>query len=220
MNALLDVRGLTVELPTERGWVRPVNDVAFKLAPGETLGIVGESGSGKTMLALALLGLTPSRRAATGGGLALPAQWHAVCPAHTPHGSYRLRARRSSRDPRPRNRDDLSGADDCAQSRAARRRTNRRSHSRARAEGRRRRPLSSRRCRARTRHGPRARIARPPVSASAFRRPAPTRHDRHGPRGRAAHSHRRRTDHGARRHRAEANPRTCSRNCSAISASP
>ena len=59
MNALLDVRGLTVELPTERGWIRPVNDVTFTLAPGETLGIVGESGSGKTMLVLALMGLTP-----------------------------------------------------------------------------------------------------------------------------------------------------------------
>jgi peptide/nickel transport system ATP-binding protein len=59
VNALLDVRGLTVELPTERGWIRPVNDVAFTLDAGETLGIVGESGSGKTMLVLALMGLTP-----------------------------------------------------------------------------------------------------------------------------------------------------------------
>ncbi len=55
----LDVRGLTVELPTETGWVRPVNDVSFSLAEGETLGIVGESGSGKTMLSLALMGLEP-----------------------------------------------------------------------------------------------------------------------------------------------------------------
>ncbi|MFZ0634433.1 MAG: ATP-binding cassette domain-containing protein, partial [Candidatus Acidiferrales bacterium] len=59
MSALLEVRGLTVELPSERGWVRPVNDVSFTLADGETLGIVGESGSGKTMLALALMGLEP-----------------------------------------------------------------------------------------------------------------------------------------------------------------
>ncbi len=66
MNALLDVRGLTVELPTERGWIRPVNDVTFTLAPGETLGIVGESGSGKTMLVLALMGLTPPGRAQRG----------------------------------------------------------------------------------------------------------------------------------------------------------
>src|SRR4029077_14743013 len=55
----LDVRGLTVELPTEAGWIRPVNDVSFSLAEGETLGIVGESGAGKTMLSLALMGLYP-----------------------------------------------------------------------------------------------------------------------------------------------------------------
>jgi peptide/nickel transport system ATP-binding protein len=55
----LDVRNLTVELPTRTGWVRPVNDVSFTLGEGEALGIVGESGSGKTMLALALMGLLP-----------------------------------------------------------------------------------------------------------------------------------------------------------------
>ena len=59
MAASLDVRGLTVELPTQSGWIRPVNDVSFTLARGETLGIVGESGSGKTMLSLALMGLEP-----------------------------------------------------------------------------------------------------------------------------------------------------------------
>jgi len=53
------VRGLTVELPTRAGWIKPVNDVSFELDEGETLGIVGESGSGKTMLALALMGLEP-----------------------------------------------------------------------------------------------------------------------------------------------------------------
>jgi oligopeptide/dipeptide ABC transporter ATP-binding protein len=59
MATTLDVRGLTVELPTQVGWIRPVNDVSFALGAGETLGIVGESGSGKTMLALALMGLEP-----------------------------------------------------------------------------------------------------------------------------------------------------------------
>jgi peptide/nickel transport system ATP-binding protein len=59
MNPVLDVRGLTVELPARAGWVRPVNDVTFALAEGETLGIVGESGSGKTILSLALMGLEP-----------------------------------------------------------------------------------------------------------------------------------------------------------------
>jgi oligopeptide/dipeptide ABC transporter ATP-binding protein len=59
MARSLEVRGLTVKLPTRAGWIRPVNDVSFSLGEGETLGIVGESGSGKTMLALALMGLHP-----------------------------------------------------------------------------------------------------------------------------------------------------------------
>jgi peptide/nickel transport system ATP-binding protein len=59
MATRLVARSLTVELPTASGWVRPVNDVSFTLAEGESLGIVGESGSGKTMLALALMGLLP-----------------------------------------------------------------------------------------------------------------------------------------------------------------
>src|ERR1700676_4106815 len=59
MSELLNVRGLTVDLPTARGWVRPVNEVSLHIAAGESLGLVGESGSGKTMLSLALMGLLP-----------------------------------------------------------------------------------------------------------------------------------------------------------------
>src|SRR5580692_1671760 len=59
MATRLDVRNLIVELPTQSGWVRPVNQVSFVLGEAETLGIVGESGSGKTMLSLALMGLEP-----------------------------------------------------------------------------------------------------------------------------------------------------------------
>jgi ABC-type dipeptide/oligopeptide/nickel transport system ATPase component len=59
MRYLFEVCGLTVELPTAAGWIRPVNDVSLHIAAGESLGLVGESGSGKTMLALALMGLLP-----------------------------------------------------------------------------------------------------------------------------------------------------------------
>ena len=59
MSALLEVRELSVELPTAAGWVRPVNEVSLHIAAGESLGLVGESGSGKTMLSLALMGLLP-----------------------------------------------------------------------------------------------------------------------------------------------------------------
>jgi peptide/nickel transport system ATP-binding protein len=59
MTYLLDARGLTVELPTPAGWVRPVNEVSLRIDAGESLGLVGESGNGKTMLSLALIGLLP-----------------------------------------------------------------------------------------------------------------------------------------------------------------
>jgi oligopeptide/dipeptide ABC transporter ATP-binding protein len=59
MAPLIELRALTVELPTPAGWIRPVDDVSFTLETGESLGLVGESGSGKSMLALALMGLLP-----------------------------------------------------------------------------------------------------------------------------------------------------------------
>jgi peptide/nickel transport system ATP-binding protein len=57
---LLDLRDVTVDLPTPHGWVQPVRQVSLAIEPGQTLGLVGESGSGKTMLALALVGLLPA----------------------------------------------------------------------------------------------------------------------------------------------------------------
>jgi peptide/nickel transport system ATP-binding protein len=67
MSDLLQLCGLTVELPTAAGWVRPVNDVSLHIAAGESLGLVGESGSGKTMMALALMGLLPTGARVSGG---------------------------------------------------------------------------------------------------------------------------------------------------------
>lgn len=59
MRPRLDVTDLSIDLPTTSGWVRPIAGVSFALGQGESVGVVGESGSGKTMLALALMGLTP-----------------------------------------------------------------------------------------------------------------------------------------------------------------
>jgi ABC-type oligopeptide transport system ATPase subunit len=45
------------------GWVKAVDDVSFRIAEGETLGLVGESGCGKTTVGRTILRLIP----ATGG---------------------------------------------------------------------------------------------------------------------------------------------------------
>jgi peptide/nickel transport system ATP-binding protein/peptide/nickel transport system permease protein len=58
--SLLSVAGLTIEVDTPGGPVRPVRDIRLQLRPGETLALVGESGSGKTLTGLALLGLLPA----------------------------------------------------------------------------------------------------------------------------------------------------------------
>jgi peptide/nickel transport system permease protein len=59
-SSLLTMEGLTIEIDTPAGPVRPVRDVSLSLAAGETLALVGESGSGKTLSGLALLGLLPA----------------------------------------------------------------------------------------------------------------------------------------------------------------
>src|SRR5216684_5975027 len=83
MSKLLEVRGLTVELPTAAGWVRPVNEVSLRIDAGESLGLVGESGSGKTMLSLALMGLLPPGARVSGEALLEripPALWQGSAP--------------------------------------------------------------------------------------------------------------------------------------------
>jgi dipeptide transport system ATP-binding protein len=56
---LLEIRNLTVEFPTARGWFRAVEGVDLTINEGELVGVVGESGSGKSMSMLALMGLVP-----------------------------------------------------------------------------------------------------------------------------------------------------------------
>ena len=55
-----------ISLPGFKGWFKTgefvaVQSASFDIAAGQTLGVIGESGSGKSSLALAALGLHPSR---------------------------------------------------------------------------------------------------------------------------------------------------------------
>ena len=54
---LLELDSLTTVFPTQRGLVRAVDGLSFRLREGERLGIVGESGSGKTVTLLSILRL-------------------------------------------------------------------------------------------------------------------------------------------------------------------
>ncbi|WGT48640.1 ABC transporter ATP-binding protein [Thioclava nitratireducens] len=54
---LLEVRNLTLDIPTGSGTLHAVRGIDFDLKRGETLCIVGESGSGKSLTSLALMGL-------------------------------------------------------------------------------------------------------------------------------------------------------------------
>jgi peptide/nickel transport system ATP-binding protein len=59
MSALLEIRGLRVELPIQ-GVMRPViQDVTLNVGEGEAVGLVGESGAGKSMSSRAVIRLLP-----------------------------------------------------------------------------------------------------------------------------------------------------------------
>ncbi len=68
MSALLEVESLSKRYPVferrlfrarQRSEIRAVDNVSFRIAEGETLGLVGESGCGKTTTARSILNLVP-----------------------------------------------------------------------------------------------------------------------------------------------------------------
>jgi peptide/nickel transport system permease protein len=66
-DALLSIRGLHVEFPTQTGTVHAVRGIDLDLRAGQTLGIVGESGSGKSVTASAIIQLLdPPGRVSSG----------------------------------------------------------------------------------------------------------------------------------------------------------
>ena len=63
---LLEINNLKTFYPIKKNilgkttqWVKAVNDVSFKVFPGETLGLIGESGCGKTTTGKSIVQLSP-----------------------------------------------------------------------------------------------------------------------------------------------------------------
>ncbi|PRA27508.1 dipeptide ABC transporter ATP-binding protein [Pseudomonas poae] len=69
MNALVDVRQLSVSYRSGAQANHAVRALSFAIAQGETVAIVGESGSGKSTLANAILGLLPETAQISAGQL-------------------------------------------------------------------------------------------------------------------------------------------------------
>ncbi|WP_294644634.1 ATP-binding cassette domain-containing protein, partial [uncultured Aureimonas sp.] len=67
----LEVEGLTVAASSPFGERRIVDDLSFRLARGEILGLVGESGSGKTVACRALMRLLPPALAVSADAIRL-----------------------------------------------------------------------------------------------------------------------------------------------------
>ena len=69
MEALLEVRNLSIGIRRGNDLLSSVEDISFDIYPGEILGIVGESGSGKTLTALSIPSLLGGNKEITSGSI-------------------------------------------------------------------------------------------------------------------------------------------------------
>jgi oligopeptide/dipeptide ABC transporter ATP-binding protein len=72
-DVALEIRGLSVHIPTDNGTVTAADDISLTLRDNEVLGVVGETGSGKTVTCRAMLGLLPTARSTHEGAVGYPA---------------------------------------------------------------------------------------------------------------------------------------------------
>jgi peptide/nickel transport system ATP-binding protein len=73
-EAVLQVEGLRVSVPTDDGLARILDCVDLRIAPGRIVGVVGESGCGKSTLARAVLGILPRQARVEAGRIRLGAE--------------------------------------------------------------------------------------------------------------------------------------------------
>jgi oligopeptide/dipeptide ABC transporter ATP-binding protein len=71
MNAVVELRDVSVRFATDFGEVEAVDGASFEVRDGEILGLVGESGSGKSVTATAILRLIRKPGRLTGGSIML-----------------------------------------------------------------------------------------------------------------------------------------------------
>ena len=74
MIPVLEVQGLQTEFRLKSSTVLAVDDVSFRVDPGECVGLVGESGCGKTTIGLSIMKLLPNVGHVVGGSIRLLGQ--------------------------------------------------------------------------------------------------------------------------------------------------